>query len=405
MFVSLFIFAEKANAASGIYFKATAEHTDVFDNRSKSLVKIGELSKGETYLATRRYGLVWYEIQFGKIKGYVFKGDTALSTKGNLTKQAKHLHPLGEIKISKTAVIVDNSTGTLVPFGKINNDIVFPVVSRTGNWVGIEMGGRLGFVYKDKIYSNNSQSPEKEFNAIPVLMYHHLLKKSENTFIGNNVILNVENFAEQMKYLHDNGYHTITLEQLESYLKGTLHIKEKTVAITFDDGHKTNYLYAYPILKKYGFHAAAFIITSRTSASPVPFNPSYLQFLSSPEMEEMKSDGTFEFGSHTNQLHDVTGRKSNVLLKPENDVLDDFKLSKELLQTQYFCYPFGQYSPDTIRLAKEAGYTMAFLASEGYAQPKIDLMKVPRFGIYPYTTMDQFAKIVSGTYNLPKTKG
>ncbi|WP_031517310.1 hypothetical protein [Desulfofalx alkaliphila] len=50
-------------------------------------------------------------------------------------------------------------------------------------------------------------------NEIPVLMYHHLLKEEENPYINNGAVLNVENFEQQMKILHDNNYNTITLNE------------------------------------------------------------------------------------------------------------------------------------------------------------------------------------------------
>ncbi len=66
--------------------------------------------------------------------------------------------------------------------------------------------------------------------------------------------------------LRDQGYTTLTLYQLEGYVRNKINLPARAVAITFDDGLKSVNRYAYPVLKQYGFHATAFIISSRISA-------------------------------------------------------------------------------------------------------------------------------------------
>ena len=86
--------------------------------------------------------------------------------------------------------------------------------------------------------------------GVPVLNYHQV----NNKF---NTVLTMKpaNFDEQMKYLHDNDYHSITLEQFDAYMLGEGDLPDRPVLITFDDGYVDNYENAYPILKKY--HMAA----------------------------------------------------------------------------------------------------------------------------------------------------
>jgi hypothetical protein len=55
-----------------------------------------------------------------------------------------------------------------------------------------------------------------ETKGIPVLMYHNVLKKEENTaFKDRFFTIPLDSFEEQMAYLHDRGYYTATLEEIE----------------------------------------------------------------------------------------------------------------------------------------------------------------------------------------------
>ncbi len=95
--------------------------------------------------------------------------------------------------------------------------------------------------------------------SVPVLMYHHI-----NLHKGDMVTITPEIFEGQMKYLREAGYKTLKMDELLSYIKSESTLNQKAVAVTFDDGWLDNYIYAFPVLKKYNINAAIFIITDRT---------------------------------------------------------------------------------------------------------------------------------------------
>lgn len=68
----------------------------------------------------------------------------------------------------------------------------------------------------------------------------------------------------ELKYLKENNYKTLSLSQLYDFLSGN-DLNGKYVMLTFDDGYADNYICAYPLLKKYGFNAVVFLITSYIS--------------------------------------------------------------------------------------------------------------------------------------------
>lgn len=97
---------------------------------------------------------------------------------------------------------------------------------------------------------------------IPVLLYHH------TNWIDKDPTLNVapDVFDSQMRYLQENDYKTVFLDEFIALeQEGDGH--NKTVAITFDDGYLDNWVYAYPILKKYCHKATIFVTTANIGDS------------------------------------------------------------------------------------------------------------------------------------------
>ncbi len=92
--------------------------------------------------------------------------------------------------------------------------------------------------------------------SVPVLLYHHINYDNEVLSIPPEL------FEEQLKFLKNEGYESITKEQLGEYLEnGKKTWKDKAVLITFDGGFLDTWVYAYPLLKKYGFKAILFLVT------------------------------------------------------------------------------------------------------------------------------------------------
>ncbi|WP_285089892.1 polysaccharide deacetylase family protein, partial [Escherichia coli] len=86
------------------------------------------------------------------------------------------------------------------------------------------------------------------------------LKDSENrNFRHTSTITSVESFKAQMDYLKQAGYRTISLDDVAGYLAKENNLPGKVVALTFDDGLKSVYRYAYPILKQNDQKATLFV--------------------------------------------------------------------------------------------------------------------------------------------------
>lgn len=93
---------------------------------------------------------------------------------------------------------------------------------------------------------------------VPVLMYHSIgvPNKSWN---WNYLTCPFDKFEQQLQAIAEQGYTTITLNQLHDYMLEGKPLPHKAIAITFDDGYLDVWTYAYPLLKKHGMCGTVFI--------------------------------------------------------------------------------------------------------------------------------------------------
>ena len=127
----------------------------------------------------------------------------------------------------------------------------YPVVREEEDWYILTIGERPGYIHKQSVVLDE---------GLPVLVYHHILPRESMTTMNSTISL--ELFEQQMEYLADHQFETLTAHQLYDYLEGRLVVPGKAVLITFDDGLLSTKEYAYPILKQYGFSALQHIISS-----------------------------------------------------------------------------------------------------------------------------------------------
>ena len=114
----------------------------------------------------------------------------------------------------------------------------------------IESNKKNQYTNKSADKGNDSTKSNLIYNSqsIPVLYYHSIAYEE-----GNELRIPKEKFRQQMQYLKDNGYTTLSLDEFYNFLTENTPIPNKSVIITFDDGYRNNYKNAFPILKELGF--------------------------------------------------------------------------------------------------------------------------------------------------------
>lgn len=211
--------------------------------------------------------------------------------------------------------------------------------------------------------------------SVSVLMYHHILPKS--SFISSSV----SEFEAQMAYLARCGYKALSLEEFFLYKKAKLKVPKKSVLITFDDGWRDNFYFAYPILKRYNLRASIFLVTSwvqKASEQKAEFSPcSHSQckkivpnepgrvVLNWDEIAQMRDICDFASHTHTHG-DDYFG---------SYDFASDLGLCKKIMKTRLgiddsvLCWPRGSFDEIRLNIAKNLGYELFFTTKRGINRP------------------------------------
>ncbi|MBD3179540.1 MAG: polysaccharide deacetylase family protein [Candidatus Latescibacteria bacterium] len=267
--------------------------------------------------------------------------------------------------------------------------------------------------------------PEGTERGVPVLAYHYFndrniaerALRAVGTVLLNLPLLDTRDawaisassFEKHLRYLQENGFRAITMAELERYLLEGVKPAEKCVAITFDDGDRSVYRYAYPLLKKYHMQGALFLITSKPGTE---WNE--LEISNWKELEEMEDSGVIEIHSHTHDMHyKVTKGKSPhpvfQIDRSETDrekiagIAGDLRRSRIAIRhhlgktTRFLAWPYGFSTPLGDSLAAESGFDMIVTLKRGPNLPGDPLKRVRRFTITPRTSMRNFREMVEGS--------
>lgn len=211
--------------------------------------------------------------------------------------------------------------------------------------------------YKLKIESRYAKK-------IPILTFHRITSDNVKVKYFKNYqwVAAVSDFEKQMKYLKDNDYKTISVDEFKNWYDGNIEYPKKTILITFDDGDYEQYYLVLPILKKYNFKATSFIVGSRTKLTTFNFiNNQKSNYIGLDKINEIgKKYPNFEFQSHSYDLHYRNAGKMPIeYFKDYYDLTSDFIKNKKF-GFRYIAYPYGAYTKEMILAAKNNNIEMGF---------------------------------------------
>jgi len=223
---------------------------------------------------------------------------------------------------------------------------------------------------------------------VPILMYHYISVPPANADVyRKDLSVTPDNFRQQMQWLKDNGYETISLYQLMSALMvGRPLLPQRAVILTFDDGYEDNYQNVFPILKEMGFMGTFFVLTDVTDRA----EPGYMTW---DMLKEMYSEG-MDIEVHGREHVEMSGRDHDWLV---------FHLlgASQTIQAnlgyhpRFIAYPSGKYDDLTIQTAHEEGYWAAVTITNGAHHLNTDSFELQRVRIHGDWTLNTFTSVVS----------
>ncbi len=231
--------------------------------------------------------------------------------------------------------------------------------------------------------------------SVPILLYHNIADYIPGVPYDASLNTPAFTFERHMNAVLNAGYTPITYEMYYRYETEGVPLPPKPIMITFDDGYLSNYLYAYPILKKLNIKATIFVITDRRGKA-LSANPHF----SWNQAKEMIDSGIIDIQSHTHS-HQVSTTLS------DEELVYELTVSKRLVELNtgkkcnVLAFPNGIASERELEAAKQAGYKIINLVGDhGSNRKGDDLAKLKRITVFGNWTAQGLLQHIETHLNL-----
>ena len=210
---------------------------------------------------------------------------------------------------------------------------------------------------------------------VPIIMYHLVTKNSR--YVGKHGITPTE-LESDLKYLKDNGYETIVMEDLIAFVKNGTNLPKKPVVLTFDDGNSSDYRYLYPLLQKYDMKAVVSVlgrpVDECTILATACDQPKIFPTLTWDQVKEMHESKYIEIQNHSYDMHGSNGSAKRQGEDPESyrkrlreDLIKLQERMKEMSGAvpNTFTYPRGIVSDEAKPVFDELGIVATLSCHDG----------------------------------------
>ena len=213
-------------------------------------------------------------------------------------------------------------------------------------------------------------------------MYHRF---EENKYPSTNIRMN--DFLQHLKIIENNDMSFVNPKNFEYELKSNKN--KRKILLTIDDGFSSFYENAWPILKQKKIPFILFVSTREVGA----FN-----YMSWDQIREIDKEDFVEIGNHSHTHEYLVDENKDVIISDIKKSILIFK--KELgKNSDFFSYPFGEYSLEFRDIVKSLGFKYAFGQHSGVMDETKDLYELPRFPINE--KYGEIKRFISLTKTLP----
>ena len=231
--------------------------------------------------------------------------------------------------------------------------------------------------YAEEVEPDEVLDVPRDQTRVAVLGYHNFSETEPVT----RMMLRTSEFRAQMEYLKRAGITVISMQEFLEWRLGTRTLPARCVLITLDDGWKSVYTDAYPILKEYGYPFTLFLYTNFLNGRGDSLTPE--------QVREMQANGA-TVGSHSVSHLYPSDWKAREKEGPEAyaSLVDaEFGESMKKLSSLFgpvntFCFPGGYYTPGMVERMGGYGYVAAFTVQPGKVTVTEVPLAIPRYMIF-----------------------
>ncbi|WP_395058188.1 polysaccharide deacetylase family protein [Polaromonas sp.] len=233
--------------------------------------------------------------------------------------------------------------------------------------------------------------------SIPILVYHQISEAPPRGAPFRGLYVSPAAFSRQMALLKLLGYQGLSMSALLPYLKGKR--SGKVVGITFDDGYLNNLTQALPVLQRHGFSSTCYAVSNllgQTNAWDREIGIAQVPLMDAAQLRLWVAGGQ-EVGSHTQNHVRLLQSDAPTAL---GEMTQDKAALEALLATpvQHFCYPYGEYAPEHVLMAREAGFETVTTTRRGRSTINGNLLELPRVPVVRSTSLPVFWLKIATAY-------
>lgn len=235
-------------------------------------------------------------------------------------------------------------------------------------------------------------------SGVRILLYHSIGEGNEQAAGRSRIPLDL--FASHLEMLVQKKYGVIDLDTVvEGLQTGKVLWPENSVVITFDDGYRTVYRHALPILAQFGLTATVYVVAGHFLDGVSPDSELLTDEapMSLEELRELVSNG-WTVGSHTLTHKRLSHCSPETVME---EVVESRKLLTNLLgrPVHHFSYPHGDWTPDISLQIQRAGYKSAATSVEGLNAIGSNPWELRRIEITPSDNLKVFHRKLTGCYD------
>ena len=225
---------------------------------------------------------------------------------------------------------------------------------------------------------------------VPILMYHNIKDLDNESDVSESQLawtVSETAFKEQMYYLRDNGWHTISPKMLIAYFAGE-PLPPKPVIITMDDAWVSLLTRAWPIFKETGLRPIAYVVAE------FPTYGTKTDYLVWDQLRALVAEGMWvgchSFG-HVSLYHLPADELHHEVFDGRQEIEQQLGVTLDS-----FSYPYGADGDTVVAEVQAAGFTSAVTLNPVSYQDPAEPFRLNRLQVAYQTTMEEFKEMVNG---------